>query len=321
MNFQKHFILLTVMFNAATCLAMFSPEANAQSSLDALDAGHDCLIEPYVITDVGSSTQGIVSRLMADRGATVKKGQAIAQLESVMEETATDQAVARTEMIGEVVTRQADLELAKLDSERFSDLYAKGLAPAQQRDEAVARERIANAALEQAVENQKLLLLELKRTRRALAQRTIKSPVDGVIVNQLVFPGELVFDNPVMTVAQLDPLRVEVVLPARLFGTVNNGDTALVYSEIETDEPLLAIVDVVDPLLDSRSGTFGVRLLLANEGLHIPAGQKCRVTFQAGDESALAPLARNKNDEPAAEPDSLGAAVPVEIDEKYLEDR
>ncbi|MFK7995511.1 MAG: efflux RND transporter periplasmic adaptor subunit [Granulosicoccus sp.] len=316
-NFLYPYIRLMIVIGmTATTVSSYSMIASAQGWGDVENGGHDCLIEPYVIADVGSSTQGIVSRLLADRGSTVKKGQAIAQLESSMEQAATEQAAARAEMLGELVTRKADLELARLDSDRFSDLFARGLAPAQQRDEAAAREKIADAALVQAQENHKLLVLELNRTRRVLEQRTIKSPVNGVVVNQLVFPGELVLDNPIMTVAQLDPLRVEVVLPSRLFGTIKPDGEAYVYTEIETEEPLLAHVDVVDPLLDSRSGTFGVRLLLSNTDLDVPAGQKCQVKFQAGEDGAGVPATRPTQAD-VEEPAALGAAAPPARRKRY----
>lgn len=292
----------------AIVLLQWSPTASATAKTDALDPGHDCLIEPFVVTDVGSSTQGIVSRLLLDRGSFVKRGQPIVELEASMERAAARQAAARTEMLGDVLTRQADLELAKQDSKRFSDLHARGLAPEQQRDEAMAREKVANAALVQALDNQTLSMLELDRTRLALEQRTIKSPVDGVIVNPLVFPGELVYDNPIMTVAQLDPLRIEVVLPARLFGTIKAGDTGHVTPELDSDVPLVATVELVDPLLDSRSGSFGVRLLLPNADMSVPAGQKCRVRFVGDSDEAPSPAANPQqgNDH---HPPTLGAAV------------
>ena len=81
-----------------------------------------------------------------------------------------------------------------------------------------------------------------------------------------------------MTVASLDPLRVEVMLPARLFGTIAEGDTAQLHPELG-DSTLEATVDVVDALLDSRSGTFGVRLKLSNPDYEIPAGQRCQIAF------------------------------------------
>ncbi len=296
---------LTPVLTGSVFLCVSVSQADANGELH--DSVYDCLIEPFIITDVGSATQGIVSRLLVDRGETVLRGQALVELESSVEKAAAEQAGARAEMLGEVVTREADLELANLDSKRFSELYSQGLTPAQQHDEAVARKKMANAALVQALENRKLTILEYGRTQRALEQRTIKSPVDGVVVNQLVFPGELVFDNPVVTVADLDPLRVEVVLPARLFGTISSGDTAQVLPEVDTDEPLYADVDVVDPLLDSRSGTFGVRLLLPNPDFAIPAGQKCQVSFR---DARQFPASDQRADDPYA-PAGLGAAQPA----------
>lgn len=290
-------------------LLLTSITVRADISTEFVEEAYDCLIEPFVVADVGSSTHGIIAELLVERGESVTKGQAIARLESVMEQAAEYQAEARSQMMGELVTREADFELARLDSARFVNLYKRGLAPSQQRDEAVAKKKIAHAGLVQALENQKLLLLDLSRTRKVLSQRTIKSPVDGVIVSQLAFPGELVFDNPIVTVAQISPLRVEVVLPARLFGSIKVGEKAVLYPEINAELPLIAVVDVVDPLLDSRSGTFGIRLLLENSDLSIPAGQKCFVNFNEDIPDIFVPVAE---DLPAVRsiPAELGAATP-----------
>lgn len=309
-------VLIATLSSTLLTATLASAAIVVEDTTSVGNSDYDCLIEPFVVSAIGSTTQGIISRLLADRGAIVKKGQSIAQLESGMEEAAADQAQARSEMFGEVVTREADLELATLNGARLSSLFAKGLVPTQQRDESMARVKIAKAALVQAMENQKLVLRELDRARRALDQRTIKSPIDGVVVSQLAFPGELVYDNPIMSVAQLDPLRVEVVLPGSLFGTIQAGDIAQVHPEIEARNPLLARVDVVDQLLDSRSGTFGVRLRLANADLDIAAGQKCTVNFTAHKAKQIVPVGRSTPDYTAYR-SSLGAALPSDDDETY----
>ncbi|MEE9321791.1 MAG: efflux RND transporter periplasmic adaptor subunit [Granulosicoccus sp.] len=240
---------------------------------------HECLIEPMVVADVGSPVQGVLRELLVDRSALVSKGQAIAELESDVDIASVEYARSRARMQSEISAREADLELAKHNLKRQKSLFSQQLIPAQKRDEALARKQVASAALVQALENFQLLQLELQRAERMLAQRTLRSPVDGVVVEHLAFPGEFIYDNPVMTVAQLDPLRVEVVLPARLFGQFKPGDSARILPEIESGEPMIAEVDVVDRLLDTRSGTFGVRLLLTNPDLQIPGGQKCQLEF------------------------------------------
>ncbi len=243
-------------------------------------ATYECLVEPMVITDVGSPVQGVIEELKVDRSQFVKRGQPIAQLKSDIERSTLEQAKARARMESEIRARAADLKLAEHSMKRMDNLHKQKMIPEQQRDEAFAQLQVASAALNQARENYKLLQHELRRAEEVLAQRTIRSPVEGVVVAQTAFPGEFVYENPIMTIAQLDPLRVEVILPARMFGQFKPGDTATVHPEIGTDAPLVAQVEVVDRLLDTRSGTFGVRLRLPNPDFAIPGGQKCQLQFQ-----------------------------------------
>lgn len=269
------------------------PGALVAAAMDAAPAGaHECLVEPDSVADIGTPVQGILARLLVDRADSVVAGQPVAELESGLERAGVDHAEARASMQSEIAAREADLELATLDLERVEQMYAENLVPSQQRDEARARRKVASAALVQARENRALLALELERARRRLAQRTLRSPVDGVVVERHARPGEFVYDNPVMTIASLDPLRVEVVLPARLFGTIRPGDTARVFPELDAGAPLVATVDVVDRLLDTSSGTFGVRLTLPNPELAVPGGQRCRVAFDPSMAAAKAAGAR-----------------------------
>lgn len=240
---------------------------------------YECLIEPTVVARVGSPVQGVVSRLLVDRSEFVKRGQAIAELESGVERTNLEQARMRASMKSEIVAREADLVLAKHNMARMQELHKQNMVSEQQRDEAIAQRHVASAALVQALESFQLLQIELELAKQLLEQRTIRSPVDGVVVEHSVFPGEFVYDNPVMTVAQIAPLRVEVVLPGRLHGSFKVGDSALIYPEVGDTDPLQAKVEVVDRLLDTRSGTFGVRLTLPNADYGVLGGQKCQAQF------------------------------------------
>lgn len=242
---------------------------------------YDCFVVPDSIADVGSPVRGVISQMLADRGDTVEKGQPIAVLESGTERILLSQVKARAEMTSEIAARKSDLQLSKIELARIEDLHRQGLAPTQQRDEARVGHEIARAGLAQALENQKLIMIELKRANHDLAQRTVKSPMNGVVVEQFVVPGEFIYDEPVMSIATLDPLRVEVVLPAELFGSIQKQDDALIITELNPDNPLQAQVDIVDALLDTSSGTFGVRLTLANPDRTITAGQKCSVDFRS----------------------------------------
>ena len=272
---------------AGICSAVLFLYAGMTVSADALAAGkvgddltHECLIEPMMVLKLGSEIQGLIDVLEVDRGDRVVAGEVVARLKSTVELRRVEQARKRARMTGEITARRADLELASIVLNRSERLHKQALVPAQELDEARAQYRVAQASLKQAEDTVGQLELDLLRAEALLAQRVIRSPIDGVVVEHHAFVGEYVQDNPVMTVAQLDPLRVEVVLPLSEFGKYAVGDTAVVQPELGGPW-VQGVVDVVDSLLDASSGTFGVRLLLDNSNGDLVAGQKCEVTIKA----------------------------------------
>ena len=127
--------------------------------------------------------------------------------------------------------------------------------------------------------NRRLADLELQRTSAEVALRTIKSPVNGVVVERFMNPGEFPKQEKILKIAQIDPLRVEVYAPVAMLGKIVVGMAAHVKPEAPLTGEYAAKVMVVDRVVDAASGTFGVRLELPNRELKLPAGLKCSVRF------------------------------------------
>jgi multidrug efflux pump subunit AcrA (membrane-fusion protein) len=127
--------------------------------------------------------------------------------------------------------------------------------------------------------NRRLADLELQRTSAEVALRTIRSPVNGVVVERFMHPGEFPKQEKILKLAQIDPLRVEVYAPVAMLGKIAVGMTAHVKPEPPLTGEYPAKVTVVDHVVDAASGTFGVRLELPNHDLKLPAGLKCSVRF------------------------------------------
>jgi multidrug efflux pump subunit AcrA (membrane-fusion protein) len=118
------------------------------------------------------------------------------------------------------------------------------------------------------------------RASEVLKQRTILSPIDGVVVERTLGPGEYAFDQThLLTVSQIDPLNVEVFVPLSQFRRIRVGASAEVYPEDPVGGRYSANVTVVDRVFDAASGTIGIRLELPNPEYAIPAGLKCQVRF------------------------------------------
>ncbi len=125
-------------------------------------------------------------------------------------------------------------------------------------------------------------MLQLEQARASLARRTIRSPISGFVVERLMSPGEVVDEETILTIAEVDPLRVEVILPTHLFGSVAPGESVEIVPEPPLDQPHIAEVAIVDRVLDGASGTFGVRLLLPNPDHDLPGGLRCQARLIPG---------------------------------------
>ena len=115
--------------------------------------------------------------------------------------------------------------------------------------------------------------------------RTIRSPISGVVVARSRSRGEFVGQDPVLTVASIDPLSVELIVPVARYGSVKVGPFAEVMPEAPVGGIHRARVTIVDEVIDAASGTFGVRMELPNPNYEVPAGLKCKVRFAADSDS------------------------------------
>jgi RND family efflux transporter MFP subunit len=240
------------------------------------------MIEPHVVADVGSPVEGVIGSIAVERGAFVKKGQVLATLESSVEKATV--AAARAHAETDVVVRSADVRSTfgqrKLD--RIKEMRKDQYVSAFEMDEANTERELAHLAKEEAETNKKLAQLEYQRAMRVLEQRTIRSPVDGVVVRRFLNESERVEQEPLMKVAQINPLNVEVILPVTMLGKIRPGMVGVIRPEAPAGAQYRAIVMNVDPVVEAASGMFGVRLELPNPEGKLPAGIKCVVEFQSG---------------------------------------
>jgi hypothetical protein len=148
-----------------------------------------------------------------------------------------------------------------------------------QLDEMKTEAELSRFELQQARENKQIADHQLRQAREILKRHTLRSPIRGIVVQRYLAPGESTKDVPVMRLAEIDPLRVEVIVPVAAFGAIQVGQPALVRPEAPMVGEFPATVTVVDGVADAASGTFRVRLGLPNEDYAVPSGLKCRVQF------------------------------------------
>lgn len=248
----------------------------------AAAAGFDCLIEPSQVVELRAPVDGIIGSVLVQRGDVLRKGQLLVELQSSAERLAVESARYRSQMDGQATTARNRIDYATKKLARLTSLLQENYITAQARDEAEAERLLAQSELQVALENRELAKIEHKRAQEQLAQRTLSSPFNGVVVDRLLNPGDLAESGSgrkaVLKLAQIDPMKVDVVLPAALFGQIKVGQRASVVALVGGGR-YPASVRIVDRLIDSASATFVARLDLANPQLQVPGGSRCHATF------------------------------------------
>lgn len=235
----------------------------------------DCLIKPAAYIELSSPVDGVLESVQVENSDYVEKGQELAQLESSVEAAMVNLAKQKASVREKVRLKQIHLAFAQRKKERFEQLYHKKAISFYEKDEVDTEAALANMELRKAWKEKRSTELEFELAVAELKQKTIRSPINGVVVDRLLFPGESVNDRPILKLAQIDPLRVDVVAPTNLFGYFKKGMRLEIQPEAPVGQSYQATVSVVDRLVDAASGSFTVRLDLPNKEHKLIGGVKC----------------------------------------------
>jgi cobalt-zinc-cadmium efflux system membrane fusion protein len=234
-------------------------------------------------TSVLAPFSGPVSRLLVPLGQQVKKGDALAAVDS------PDFAAAISAYQKALATAQTNRKLADLDQDLLAHNGVAQREAAQAETDAANAEADRDAALQELVSLQvpAETIKEIQAGRRvARVEGMIRAPVAGTVVARLVTPGQLLEAGatPCFTVANLS--RVWVM--AQVFGAdlaaVSVGDAAEVSSGIGS-KTFSGKVDNIAALVDPDTRAVGVRVVVDNPGDLLKKQMYVRVRLQARQES------------------------------------
>lgn len=216
-------------------------------------------LESPVSVDVKPKIQGRLEKLelsngdLTTEGVEVQSGQVIAEIDRRELEAQV--------ALAEAQTRQADVTLADRgrERERLEALFAEEVATEQARDAAVTAHESAKAALAQAQAQLELAQVNLSETQ-------IRAPMNGVVMARWVDPGAMVGPaTAIVKIAQMDPLRLMLAIPARLLPMLEEGQTRVaVTTDVWPGREVDCIVARVFPEADPATRTVRAEVHLAN---------------------------------------------------------
>lgn len=245
----------------------------------AVEIEMDCMIEPNTVINISTAVEGIIDSIKVERGDTVKKGQLLATLESGVQKANVNLARAQYEKSAGLTAGKVRLAYAERKYVRSTELHRNNFISTDKKDDIETERRLAELKNSENEESRALAKIQLKSAMAAFKLRIITSPINGIVVNRYLSVGEFAQAQPIMRLASIDPLYVEVISHTQFYGHVKKGMQAIIKPEEPLGGSYKAVVTHVDHILDGASGTFGIRLELNNKEHKIPAGAECKVIF------------------------------------------
>ncbi|HEX5488855.1 MAG TPA: efflux RND transporter periplasmic adaptor subunit [Rhodanobacteraceae bacterium] len=237
----------------------------------------DGVVEAVDATTIAAQTNARVLELPVDVGDRVRKGDVLVRFSDVEQQSGRRAAEAN------VVAARAEYRNAEINWKRAQALLPSGAISRAQLDDATARRDAARAASNAA-----------EAALRAAGQQTdytvLRAPFDGVITQRFVHVGEAVQSGPptpqpLIALAALDALRVDVVVPQGAVDAIRASQHASVV--LDDGTRVQAAKMTVFPYADPATHSFRVRVELPAGGSGLYPGMTVKVAFAIGAATRL----------------------------------
>jgi RND family efflux transporter MFP subunit len=215
---------------------------------------------PARTTTILAQVPGRVSRVPVSESDRVGAGRLLVAIDPTEYQLAVDDAEAQV--------RRAEAEY------RSITLFDERIEDASVREER-ARVARARSGLDQAE-------VALRRARLDLARTTVASPFAGRVADVQVVAGEFVrAGDPLLTVSDLDPIRVEAQVLETEVGYLQGGGLAEVTFAAWPDEPFQGTIRTINPLVEGETRVVRVTVEVPNPGGRILPGMFAEVSLDA----------------------------------------
>jgi RND family efflux transporter MFP subunit len=176
------------------------------------------------------------------------------------------------ERVPEVAAARANRDLAKADFERVRTLYERKLVSKAEHDMRQAQAESAERQYESArnaVEQQRQALVAAQArqalARKAVADTIVRAPFSGVVAERDVSVGDYVTRGTrVATVMRINPLRVELTVPAQYISSVSEGRSVAIQMDSYPGQTFTGQVRYVSPGVRADSRALIVEAVVDN---------------------------------------------------------
>ncbi len=247
-------------------------------------------LEPKSEVSVGAEISGLITRVLVDENDQVTEGQVLALFDTDELQVALEQAEAQLALArASVAEAEATLQEARVDERRVNALRERGTSAQAELDAAMAARKRAEAKLAYARASVRQADASVSQARTRLEKAIISSPINGVVLQRSIEPGNTVaasFQTPVLFLLaeDLKEMELHVSMDEADVGLVEAGQSATFSVDAWSGREFSAEVLKVHlyPAVENNVVTYTTVLSVNNsEGLLRP-GMTATATIETG---------------------------------------
>lgn len=230
-------------------------------------------LQPVVTVDVSSQISGLISSVQVDYNTPVKEDQVLATIDPATYQSRLRQAEA------DLANTKANHTLVRLNTERTRELRAKNLVTQQELDQAEAQLAQADAQLQI-----KQALVDAAKVD--LERCTIKSPIDGIVIDRLAEVGKTVaasLNAPTLfTIANdLSKMQINAAVAEADIGNVEVGQQAQFTVDAFPGRQFHGVVSQIRnaPTTEQNVVTYATLIDVNNADLKLKPGMTANVSI------------------------------------------
>jgi HlyD family secretion protein len=279
---QKAEIKSEPITTAKTDPAKSATQPQAQPSVPATSSPFSLTVSGYIINreriEISPRFQGVVKWIGVKKGDAVKKDQVVVLLDDA------EQKARVAEIAGRLASTHVALARAELSYKRIRELATRDVTSKESEDEARLAVDAAKAVITE-IEGQ------LALAKAYLDWTVIRSPIDGVVLEKLAEPGELVTpqsfggtrgpSTAVLAVADLQDLQVEIDLNESDLAKITLGQRCQVSPEAYPDKHYEGVVAEISPEANRQKGTLQIKVQIKQPDRYLTPELSAKVEFLA----------------------------------------
>jgi membrane fusion protein, multidrug efflux system len=245
-----------------------------------VEPGNDELVLPgnlqaFEESPIFARTNGYLLRWYKDMGSRIQKGELLAAIDTPEIDQELSQARATREQI------KAQLELAKISSDRWANLRKTDAVSQQEADQQASGYQQAQANLAAAEAN-------VRRLEQLESFKNVYAPFSGVLTHRTVDPGALInagagaTGKELFDIARVDPLRVYVSVPQAYAPTMKAGMKAAITLQEFPGQKFFGTIARTADAIDPATRTLLTEVDVPNKDGKLLPGSFGQVHFATG---------------------------------------